>query len=372
MTHRILIDLLGFTGSRGGTETYAREICRRLPAAMPDGAFVAVTGRAGADRVRNFFPGAVHVVRWVGSDRVSWAAGEVFAADLIARRLGADLVWTPANMGPIVRGRRRVSTVHDATYHEGGGSVITSAVRRITAWLMGRTARTADAVISGSEAAADNVARHMGIPRDSIRIVPHGTNEPAAPSDPWSQLAALGVGADRPIVLSTGNRLPHKNFEGLIRAVAQLPAEERPLTVVTGGGADDPLVALVAELGLDRDVVLLGWVTTGQLESLYGVASLYVCPSTAEGFGLPVIDAMRRGCRVLANDIPVLREVGGDASLYADALNPIVLAEAISGALAAAPDDERVVAGRLWSEQFTWDRSAASTAAVFASVLADV
>ena len=124
MTQRILVDLLGFSGGRGGTETYAREICRRLPDALPDAAFLALTGRAGAEAVRAFFPGAVRVVSGVGAGRVSWAAGEVFTVNALARRFGADLVWTPPISGPSsagCRGCRRCTTSSTTTPSRTGG-----------------------------------------------------------------------------------------------------------------------------------------------------------------------------------------------------------------------------------------------------------
>lgn len=368
MTVRILIDLLGFTGARGGTETYAREICRRLPDALPEAAFLAVTGRRGADRVREFFPGKVTVVPWVGADRVTWAAGELLAVNAAARRYRADLIWTPANFGPARPGVPRVSTMHDVIYHHALASGGLQALARVTAALMARTARSADAVITGSEAAAHEVQHYMHVPASRIRVVPHGTADPRPVESPWEVLAALGITAGRPIVLSSGNRLPHKNFGNLLEAMATIPKAQRPLTVVTGGGSDDPLHEVVAGLHLEDDVVLPGWVTSEQLESLYAAAAVYVCPSSSEGFGLPVIDAMRRGCTVIANDIPVLREVGGDEAHYVDATDAARLGSAIVSVLTNLGPD-RAQAARAWSERFTWERSAAGTAAVFADVL---
>jgi glycosyltransferase involved in cell wall biosynthesis len=367
---KLLVDLLSYTGTRGGTETYAREIATRLPEFLPGWEFAAITNRAGAERVASFFPGEVRIVKWVGADRVSWALGEVLGADRAARRMGADLVWCPANFGPISRGVLRVMTVHDVIYHEVTGSLVARVIRGTTSWLMARAALTADAVITGSHAAASAVETHIGVRASDMTVVPHGTRDAAPPADPWSSLTALGIQPDRPIVLSTGNRLPHKNFEGLLRAVATIDAGNRPLTAVTGSHADDPLRPLVTTLGLEGDVVLPGWVTSEQLESLYAVADLYACPSLVEGFGLPVIDAMRRGCVVLANDVPVLREVGGTAALYADATDPAAFGAAIMSALTDAPDADRRAAGSAWSAGFTWERSAERTAEVFQKALA--
>jgi glycosyltransferase involved in cell wall biosynthesis len=138
--------------------------------------------------------------------------------------------------------------------------------------------------------------------------------------------------------------------------------------VITGGAAEDPLTAEVERLKLAADVELPGWVSSSLLESLYAAADLYVCPSLNEGFGLPILDAMRRGCPVLANDIPVLREVGGDAALYTDATDAIVFGWSIMEML-ARPRGVLEAAGKERSRRFTWDASAARTAAVFTSVV---
>lgn len=370
MPDRILVDLLSYTGTRGGTETYVREIAPRLPDALPGVELIALANRVGADRVRAFFPGRVRTLRTVGADRVSWALGAVFATTRAARSAGADLVWCPANFGPIRRGpSRRVVTVHDAIYHEAHGSPITRAMSAITSWLMTRSARTADAVVTVSHAAAHAIGTHMGVPASLITVVPNGANPGSAPADPWAAVAPLGVHRGRPILLSTGNRLPHKNFAGLLRALASVAAEDRPLAVITGGGSADPLTGLRSELGLDADVVLPGWVGAEQLEALYAVADLYVCPSLAEGFGLPVVDALRREVPVLANDIEVLREVGGDAVRYADATDAAGFGRALRSALSDPPAEAARTTAREWAERFTWERAAAATAGVLRDAL---
>lgn len=368
MSERILVDLLGFTGTRGGTETYAREIATRLPALLPGASFAAVTNRSGAERVRAFFPGDVYVQRWVGADRATWALGELITVNKTARRIGADVVWTPANFGPVTRGVRRVSTVHDVIYHAKGGPLIQRTLRAVTARLISATARTADAVITASESAKSAIVEVIGVEPGRIHVVPHGTTAPEAAADPWGTLQRLGIRPGRPVVLSTGNRLPHKNFEGLLRAVATIPPEHRPLTIVTGSRGRDPLAPLIDKLRLTNDVVLAGWVSREELESLYAVADVYACPSLDEGFGLPVIDAMRRGCVVLANDVPVLREVGGDAALYADARSPERFGSAIVAAIRDRPNDRRRNAGLERSARFTWEESARGTARILSAL----
>ena len=369
MGERILVDLLGYTGTRGGTETYARELLPLVARRMPQIEWVGLVNTAGRDEVRAFFPGEIRPVARVGAGRVSWAAGEILGVDRAARAAAADLVWSPANFGPVRRGVPRVATVHDVIYHEVPGGPAERASRAVTSWLMTRSARTADSIITVSHAAKASIAAQLGVAAERIHVVHNGSSTPAPPDDPWRVLADMVAAPSRPIVLSTGNRMPHKNFEGLLRAIACLPPAARPLTVIPGSHGDDPLRASIAQLGLERDVLLPGWVTGPQLEALYAVAGLYVCPSLVEGFGLPVVDALRRGCRVLANDVPVLREVGGDVSRYADATAPETFAQAIQSILGASDALADRDARRQWASRFTWDAAADATAGVLAAAL---
>ncbi|WZH37197.1 MAG: glycosyltransferase family 1 protein [Microbacterium enclense] len=361
---RILVDLLGFTGGRGGTETYARELLPRLAERMPRAHFAAITGRAGSGRVASFFPGQVRIVPWVGADPATWALGAVAATEALARRHRADLVWAPANFGPVFRGLPRVVTVHDAIYDEVPGSLAERAQRGITSLLMRRSARTADRVLTVSHAAADSIRTHLGLPAERLTVVHNGSSTPQPQSDPASVLAALRLPPGRQVLLSVGNRMPHKNFPGLLEAVASLPPADRPVTVIAGSRLPDPLAADVERLGLERDVVLPGWVSDAQLEALFQIADLYACPSLVEGFGLPVVDALRRSVPVLANDVPVLREVGGDAARYSDATDALAFGAAIRAALIAPPDAATRAAAQRWASRFTWDDAADRTAEV--------
>lgn len=369
MAERILVDLLGYTGSRGGTETYARELLPRLGTLLPDVRFSALTGRVGSERVRGFFPGRVHPVPWVGGSAASWAAGAVLGTELFARRSGADLIWAPANFGPIFAGVRRVVTVHDAIYDEVPGSAAARLQRASTSWLMARSAQTADLVLTVSAAAGDSIRRVFRLPEDRVRVIHNGSAAPRPTDEPWDAIGGIGIRPGRPIVISTGNRMPHKNFSGLLAALSRIPDRMRPLTVIAGSHLPDPLSGEVRRLGLERDVVLPGWVSAAQLEALYQVADLYVCPSLIEGFGLPVIDALRRSVPVLANDIAVLREVGGPSARYGDATDPVAFSTRLLEALRDGPTVRERAAAREWASTFTWDRTAEATAAALTETL---
>lgn len=362
----LLVDLLGYTGSRGGTETYAREICLRLPDVMPSWRFFALTNHVGGPPVRRFFPGEVVTTRPpLSGSPLAWAVAEMTLADRVARRVSASVLWCPANFGPLHPSIPSVVTLHDMSYRTVRGQGLQRLFRSLTANFMEASARAATAVITGSATAQAEIVTQLGFPLRHVTVIHHGTSSPQPPDDPWSALSGLLAATNRTVMLSTGNRLPHKNFEGLLRALALIAPERRPLTIITGGGVDDPLSPLVSELKLSDDVVLLGWVTSGELEALYDIATLYACPSLNEGFGLPVIEAMRRGNCVVANDIPVLREVGGTAALYADAENASAFADAILSLIEdRASLESRRNASLAWAERFTWENAAGATAQV--------
>lgn len=364
---RVLVDLLGYTGGRGGTETYVRELLPRLATQLPEAEFIGLTGAPGARAVRTFFPGKVEVVRWVSFGRATWALGEITKVNNVARRMRADVVWSPANFGPLTAGLApRVVSVHDVIYHQVPGTGFERFGRTVTAWLMTRTARTARRVVTVSSTAAAAITRHLGIPERDVALVYNGRSAIDEVEDPWRLLAPLGVAPGRKILFATGNRMPHKNFIGLLAALAEIAPDRRPLSVIAGGGASDPLRASVEHLGLSGDVVLPGWVSDEQLMALYQVASLYACPSLTEGFGLPVADALGAGVLVVAHDTAVLREVGGEYARYADATDPKDFAAALSATLEldGPTADALRAGGAKWAQRFTWDTAAVELAAV--------
>ncbi|WP_448629937.1 glycosyltransferase family 4 protein [Cellulomonas soli] len=365
----LAVDLLYVTGRRGGTEAYARELLPRVSQRLDGVDLVGLVGRTGREVVEPWFPGALRTLPVDTNSRPAWAVAETALVSRAARRAGADLLWCPANYGPSGRRVPTVVTVHDVIPWDYPHPDDPAVVARITKFLVGRAARGARELLTVSHDAAGAIARVLRVPSTAITVVPNGHSAP--PADlPAAGGELSGLDDGRPTVLSVGNRMPHKNVDGLLRAVARLAPPQRPRVVVTGSRAGDPLVPLVTELGLENDVVLLGWVADADLEHLYALATVYVCLSFAEGFGLPVVDAMARGCAVLASDVGALREVGGDAVAYADPGDPADVAERLSRLLDDDAERERLrERGRRRAAQFGWDAAADATGMVLDRVL---
>ena len=128
------------------------------------------------------------------------------------------------------------------------------------------------------------------------------------------------------------------------------------VTVVLAGRHEpyaERLRELADELGVAARVRLTGYLSDAELERLWKLAACAVFPTRAEGFGMPVLEAMARGVPVVCSDIPVLREVGGDVPRYFDPADPASAAQAITHALQAAGDGHAGIeraAGFSWSE----------------------
>ncbi|MFF2273359.1 glycosyltransferase family 4 protein [Agromyces sp. NPDC058136] len=350
---RVLVDLLFYTGRKGGMESYVREIYRRIDPAAHDLEFIGLASTQLASTGAPWFPGRLVDSGVDGEDRRAWAAGELFAVDRHARRLGADVVHAPANLGPAAPKVPVVLTVHDLLafrfpeYVPGPYAVVLRAMIR-------RAARRAARIVTVSESSKRDIVELLHVPEGRVDVTPLAGGPTAPPPTDLEREADL--------LLAVGNRMPHKNFTRLLEAISRIPVDRRPRLVITGSHAEDPLLAEVRRLGIDDHVSLEGWVDSERLEELYASATVFVFPTLFEGFGLPPLEAMSRGCPVICSDLEVLRETAGAAAMYVDAESSDAIADAISTLLA---DPERraamSAAGRERARSFSWQRTADAT-----------
>lgn len=360
---RVLVDLLFFTGRKGGMESYVREVYSRLSPTDPDFEYVALASRELAASDVSWFPGRVVDSGVSGENRVAWAGGELFAVAVHARRQSADLVHCPANFGPWRSRIPVVLTVQDLLafrhpeYVPGAHSRVVRAMIRLAA-------RAARRILTISRATHDDIVAYLGVPPERIDVIPL-----AASSTP-ADVQTMRLDAQ---LLAVGNRMPHKGFETLLEALARIEPDRRPKLVITGSHGDDPLSPVVERLGLNDDVSLRGWLSAAELDHLYRESTALVFPTRFEGFGLPPLEAMARGCPVIVSDIPVLHEVAGDAALYVDPHDPDAIATAIREVLDSPVRRERMShAGLARAADFSWEHTAAATRAAFAIALEPV
>ena len=356
-------------GEQGGMEVYARELLRALAAERPDlrlTSFVNREARAAGGEWDDV--GDVVEVPVFARSRVQWVRGEQQLLPGLARRAGIDVLHSLASTAP-VRGRfRRVVTIHDLLYRvvpEAHFGILGLGMRV----LIPAAAHRSHRVIAISRSTATDIRRYLHVARERIDVIPEGVGAtPSAEPEAADVLRARHVLGARPVVLSVSAKRPHKNLMRLLEALAAIPAERRPMLVIPGYPTpyEIQLRERAAQLGIAGDVRLLGWVSSAELEGLYALAAVFVFPSLYEGFGLPVLEAMRRGVPVACSDRSSLPEVAGDAALLFDPEDPAAITAAIERVLADPAEAARLRdAGRAQAARFTWAACARATAATY-------
>jgi glycosyltransferase involved in cell wall biosynthesis len=288
---------------------------------------------------------------------------------------GGDAVHAPTPLAPPAprRGRRMVVTVHDTvpfTHPE-------TLTRRGAAWhqaMIQRATQRANAIVVPTMAVAEDLARHAPGPA-TIAVVPHGVPEAFREDVGSAQVHATETGLDLPdaYVLAVGTVEPRKGLDVLIEAMAKPYAPDLPLVVVgPPGWGEVDLAALAERHGLPTGRLrVLGRISDTDLAVVLRRAAVLAVPSRAEGFGLPVLEAMARGVPVACSDRSSLPEFAGDAALLFDPED----VEAIRAALERLLGDPRLrahlsKAGRERAAGFSWRRTAELTAASYERALA--
>jgi glycosyltransferase involved in cell wall biosynthesis len=287
------------------------------------------------------------------------------------RRDGADLFHGLGSLSPSPRSCPFVLTIHDIIYHHFP-TTVPAGYQLFMRWVLPRVAPRADRVIVPSRATARDVVEHLGVSEDRVRLVPYGPGSNFRPVADGDLVEAVlqRHGVRRPYVISVARAYAHKNLAGLLRAYAVLRRQghaDVQLVLVgeryrTGGELD----RLTQELGLREGVVFTGFVSHDELNALYAGAAVFAFPSLAEGFGLPILEAMACGTPVVASDASAVPEAVGDAGVLADARDP----EAFAAALARVLGDEAVKddlrrRGLSRAAGFSWQRAARETVAVY-------
>jgi glycosyltransferase involved in cell wall biosynthesis len=279
---------------------------------------------------------------------------EQLGLPLSIARCRPRLVHLPSPFVPFVVPAPFVVTIHDLIdlhYPQFGKRKVGPYYR----WGVGPVARRARAVITDDARTALDLERFLGVDPGRVRVVPLGVDEPAeAPAPP-----AGGV----PYFLYVGNHRGHKNLETLVRAWAALPEARTVDLRVTG---DDDVGAAFA--GLTRAngrLIFTGAVTDAHLAQLYRAARAYVHPALREGFGLPMLEAMRLGVPVIAAHAALPSVLAPHALAFA-----ATDVAGLRGLLLRALDEPRDLAelghaAQAATRTLTWERTARATAAIY-------
>jgi glycosyltransferase involved in cell wall biosynthesis len=266
-----------------------------------------------------------------------------------------DVAHSPTPLRLPARRARSVVTVHDLFFLDHPEAT-SREIRRDYPGLVRSHVRKADALVAISKTTADEVAARLDVPRERIHVVHPGVDEHfrgAAPSR---------NGSGPPYLLTVATEEPRKSLTTLLEAFAILKRRgfDGSLKIAGGPGLDTPLVVeTIQRLGLERGVARLGYVDAAELPSLYRNARALVSSSIWEGFGLPLLEALATNTPLVASDIPVHREVAGEAAIFVPPKDPEALAKGIESVWTDEPLRDRLLTRGLERvRMFSWASSA--------------
>jgi glycosyltransferase involved in cell wall biosynthesis len=283
-----------------------------------------------------------------------------------------DVFHAPDLIGPWLGYVPLIVTVHDLSPW-----IVPETRTQLNTWYFKLafpiSLKRARCIIVDSEAIKREVSSRMSVPEEKIVAVPIAANAAfTSRSDPdLFDGLRLRLGLRSSYFLAVGTFEPRKNHACLLKAFAALLVQEpslRPLQLVLVGKPGwgyESIYEQINEFDLGNDLVLVQSLSDQELCQLYVHSAALVYPSFYEGFGLPVLEGMQCGTSVIASNIPVLREVAGEAALYIDPHDPRDLANAMRTVLDAGQRGDLIQHGLARARQFSWQETARRTWQVY-------
>lgn len=214
------------------------------------------------------------------------------------------------------------------------------------------------------------------VPSGCVTTIPNGVADEFRPMSVDASKPFYGLeAASRPLLLHVGSTIPRKRIDVLLNTLARLVRPFPGIMLARIGGPLTPEQSDLAEnLGLDGRVLTLPRLSRAEVAEAYRRADAVLVTSDAEGFGLPVAEALACGASVVASDIAVLRETGGPCVRYAKPGDAGAFAEAVTDILKSTgqglQSSEVAEARQVWVSRFRWDTFAAELSAVVRGLVA--
>jgi len=340
----------------GGIGTYTKQLLAGI-CQSPDGFEVqAITRQRDAKLVAQWCP-RVKVV-----NMPTYTLGEQLAVPWAAK--GCDLLHIPHYNAPLLHRGPLLVSILDLIH-------ITDPVykRSLRSWVYARpmlnlVARKAEHIVTLSEYSKAQIVEHLGVASSKVTAIYCGVNGQFRCVDRKEAHAAVSeaLGIKEPYLLFVGSLKPHKNISTLLQAFMLLRQRHdiRQKLLIVGDDArwKSLLVEQCARLGIHDATTFVPYVSQELLPKVYAGADLLAMPSTIEGFGLPVLEAMACGTPVVCSRAASLPEVAGDAAEYFDPSSREDMADAIERVLSSPGRQEELRRrGLERARQFTWEES---------------
>ena len=245
--------------------------------------------------------------------------------------------------------------------------------RFVDAWLMPKATNKADAIIAVSRSTEKDLNAEIRNIHTKISVVYEGI--PTLSNKNVNKGSSI-TNFRNSYVLFVGTLEPRKNLRRLLEAYSMLPKDiQYEYNFVIAGGAgwgNDKVQDIIYELGIEKFVIVLGYVRNEDLRELYKKCSLFTMPSLYEGFGLPLLEAMSLGVPVLTSNISSMPEVTSNAAILVDPMSTISIKNGLEKILLDSELREKIsLKGKIQSKNFSWDKSAKDTLNIFERALVE-
>jgi glycosyltransferase involved in cell wall biosynthesis len=275
-----------------------------------------------------------------------------------------DMVHATTIIVPPPGGAPMVVTLHDLAFLHDPGSFTSHGVKAFEAGLE-RIRRDAALVLCSSQATFDDCAA-AGLDADRLRVVHLGLDPVDRPSSTEVEAVRQRLGLARPYVLFVGTLEPRKNLPRLLEAFGSLDTGHELVLVGPLGWGGEDARGQTGGSGEVPGVRVLGFVDEATKAALYEGADVVCYPSLREGFGLPVLEGMAHGAPVVTSRGTATAEVGGEAVVLVDPLDPADIARGMTEALDRRAELAR--AGPARAACFTWAAAADAVVAAYREV----
>ena len=363
-------------GGVGGTEIYLRNLLEALAQIDDRNRYFVFTSSEAGSEICPAAPNFEAVVsRTPARFRPARLIWEQTGLPIQTVKHRLDVLFSPGFTSPLVARGKKVTVIHDLQHKRQPKNfgLLERAAWNCSVW---QSVKSSHLLLTPSETSRNDVLAVYGVRDEKVRAVLHGV-EPRFfhlgdnPAYGARVLRETGV-PECAYLLAVSTIHPHKNFVRLLEAYGQLAAEGWQEHLVVAGLPGKSWKAVHRLLnGKDwaSRVHLVGWQRREVILSLFNNAEALVFPSTFEGFGMPVLEAMASGLPVVCSDIPVLREIANGAAQFFDPTSSSAIAEGVHSALRDPTyRAELIKRGRRRAADFSWRRAAEQTLAAFLEV----
>ncbi len=359
-------------GDVGGTEVYLRKTLSAMAEVVKDDTLVLFTNWENDALLREELAGYPFVEFYrlpcPAAIRPLRILVEQLWLPVAVIRKSVDVLWSPGYTAPAICNVPHAVTIHDLQYKSHPEDMTLS--EKVVLDVLVRTAcRYCEAIITISDFSKTEILRFDFANKEKVYALPLGVDTGFSvmlPGDETEKVSKLaGMGIEKPYLLCVAHTYPHKNIDKLVEAFGIFSEQNSHQLVLVGKArrGEASLLDSLKTIANSRKVIRLNSLSESDLKLLYQCADIFVLPSSYEGFGLPVLEAMMAGVPVVTSRMASLPELGGEWVEYVDTPSSQNLLSAISNVMALSKEQraKRVARARERAKGFSWEKTGEMT-----------